>query len=87
MSAAAVRGSQHCRRPVGSLPHTPSSSHGADSPANSPRVYFATLALLYHRPLRMISESGMRSRVGLTPPAWLETALFTAMPEIPTPRS
>ena len=47
MSAAAVRGSQHCRRPVGSLAHTPSSSHRADSPANSPRVYFGTLALLY----------------------------------------
>ena len=57
--------------PVGSLAHTPSSSHRADSPATSPRVYFATMVLLYHRPCRMIAESGMRARVGLTRPPWL----------------
>ena len=79
MLGAAAPDSQHCRRPVGSLAHTPHSSHRADSPATSPRVYFATMVLLYHRPCCMIAESGMRARVGLTRPPWLETALFTAM--------
>ena len=45
---------QHCHRPKGSLAHTPHSSQRADSP----RVYFATMALLYHRPCLMIAESG-----------------------------
>ena len=73
MLGAAAPDSQHCRRPVGSLAHTPSSSHRADSPANSPRVYFATLALLYHWPCHMITEHGTPAYVRLTRRPWLET--------------
>ena len=40
--------------PKGSLAHTPHSIQRADSP----RVYFATMALLYHRPCHMIAEPG-----------------------------
>ena len=36
MLGAAAPDSQHCRRPVGSLAHTPHSSHRADSPAPRP---------------------------------------------------
>ena len=45
--------------PKGSLAHTHHSSHRAASP----RVYFATMSLLYDRPYRMIAESGMPARV------------------------
>ena len=59
-----------------------SSVHPATSAAHradSPRVYFATMALLYHRPGHMIAESGTPARVRPTRPTWLETALFPAM--------
>ena len=42
-------------------------------------MYFATMALLYHRPGHMIAESGTPARVRPTRSRWLETALFTAM--------
>ena len=58
---------QHCHRPKGSLAHTPHSSQRADSP----RVYFATMALLYHRPCHMIAESGAPARARATRPSWL----------------
>ena len=40
--------------PKGSLAHTPHSSQRADSP----RVYFATMVLLYHRPCHITAKSG-----------------------------
>ena len=61
------------------LPHTTHFGHRADSPVDSSRVHFATLALQHHRPCRMTAESGTPARVNPTRPAWLETALFTAM--------
>ena len=42
----AVADCRHCHLPEGSSAHTPHSSHRADSP----RVYFATMVLLDHRP-------------------------------------
>ena len=59
-----------------------SSVHPATSAAHqadSPRVYFAAMVLLYHRPRRMIAEPGAPVRVRPTKSPWLETALFTAM--------
>ena len=75
VSAAAVPDSQHSHRLEGSLAHTPHSSHRADSP----RVYSATMVLLYHRPCHMTAKSGTSALVRLTRSRWLETALFTAM--------
>ena len=72
---AAAPDSQHCRRPVGSLAHSPHSSHRAASP----QMYITTMVLLHHRPCRMIAESGTPARARATRPAWLETALFPAM--------
>ena len=53
MLGAAVLGRQHCHLPEGSPAHTPHSSHRADSP----RVYIATMVLLYHLPRHMIAKS------------------------------
>ena len=75
LGSAAVPDCQYCYRPKGSLAHTHHSSHRAASP----QVYLATMALLNHRPYRMIAEYGTPARVGPTQSRWLETALFTAM--------
>ena len=71
--------SQHCRRPKVSLAHTPHSSHQADSPADSPREYSATMVPLYHRPYRMIAESGTPARVRPTRPPWLENPVYSSL--------
>ena len=66
--------------PLQKIPaHTSHFGHWADSPVDSSRVHFATLALQHHRPCRMTAESGTPARVKPTRAAWLETALFTAM--------
>ena len=65
-------------RPRGSLAHTPHSSHRADSPADSPRVYFAAMAQLDHRASCMTAESGGLALASPSRWPWLETALFTA---------
>ena len=57
-SSAGVLDSQHWHRPKGLLAQTPHSSHRVASPADSRRVHFAILVLLYHRPCHMIAESG-----------------------------
>ena len=64
---AAIPGSQHRHLPEGSPAHTPHSSHRADSP----RVYFAAIVLLHHRPCRMTAESGAPARVRPTRRPWL----------------
>ncbi len=51
-----------------------SSVHPATSAAHradSPRVYFAAMVLLYHRPRRMIAEPGAPVRVRPTKSPWL----------------
>ena len=65
MLGAVVPDSQHCHRPKGWLAHTPHSSHRAAWPADSPQVYLATMALLNHRPDRMIAESGTSAPVSI----------------------
>ena len=57
----------HCYHPKGSLAHTSHSSHRAASR----RVYCATLVLTYHRPCRMIAESGTPARARAIRPPWL----------------
>ena len=74
MLGSAVPDSQHCHRPKGSLAHTPHSTHQADSPADSPLEYPATTVPLYHRPYRMIAESGTSARVRPTWSPRLETS-------------
>ena len=53
------------------------SSHRAASPAESPRVYLATMALLDHRTCLMIAESVVLARAirraSTTRPLWPET--------------
>ena len=78
MLGTAVPDSQHWHRPRGSLAHTPHSSHRANSPADSPRVYFAAMAQLDHRASCMTAESGGPPRASPSRWPWLETALFTA---------
>ena len=79
MLGSAVPDSQHCHRPKGSLAHTPHSSHQADSPADSPLEYLATMVPLYHRPYRMIAESGTSARVRPTRSPRLETPPFVSL--------
>ena len=66
--------------PLQKIPaHTSHFGHRADSPVDSSRVSFATLALQHHRPCRMTAESQTLARGRSTQSRWLETTLFTAM--------
>ena len=52
---------------------------GATPGAVTQAVYFANMALLDRRACRMVAESVGMPRASPSRPAWLETALFTAM--------
>ena len=72
MSEVPVLDSRHCHSTKGQLAHTPHSSHRAAWSADSPQVYFAVPALLYHRPCRVIAESAALARARPTRLLWPE---------------
>ena len=69
--------------PKGSLAHSPHSSHRADSP----RVYFATMVLLYHRPCHMTAKSGTSAMATAPGQGGCKQPFFQPWLETPSCRS